>query len=205
MLADEAEEKHKLRVELTRIVGTANWNGLLKLVLDIDVSESLLAKSVDIGVGLVKLAILAKQATVRLATSGLEIGPLTLGVARGAGIGAKGTLNAVGLSSTTDSSLLNTGPLVVSDPLDWDGTVLLREVGAINLAVWEGSIDSGWGIGLWWFGFLWLFGSGGWFSRGRGWLSLLILLLFNWGWGSEGFNVVGGWCPWNSVLVDRDG
>jgi hypothetical protein len=145
------------------VIGTANWDSLAELVLDINIASTLLAKSFRVAVGLVKLSILAKQATVGLTTSGLHLGPLRLGVAWWASIRAKTALLTVWLGSTSDVSLLDAGPLLVTDPFDCDGSVLLWEVVAVNLSVWEWSVDasrSGWLLD-WLLGWLRLLGGGG--------------------------------------------
>jgi len=192
----------------TWVIGTANWDSLAKLVLDVDIASTLLAKSLRVAVGLVELSALAKQATVRLATKGLDFWPLRLGIAWWASIRAESTLLTVWLGSTSNVSLLDTGPLVVTDPFDWDGSVLFWEVVTVDLSIWEWSIDAGGSRWLldWLLGWLGLLGggSGGWLGgRGR----RLTLLLLDWRWGSESssLKVVGGGGPWDTVLVDNDG
>lgn len=197
----------------TWIIGTADWNSLGELVLDVDVTVALLAEGIDVGVGLVELSILAEQATMGLATSGLEVWPLTLGVTWWAGIGAQRAFNTVWLGASTNMSLLDTSPLVVTNPFNWDGSVLFWEMVAIDFSIWEGRVDaSGWGWLLWWLWkrlLCWFFlfggGSGGWLGLGGGWLLgllMLLLLLLNRRSSCEGLEIGG---PWDSVLVDSYG
>jgi hypothetical protein len=215
-------EKWNDHVLRSWVVGSANWDSLGKRILDVDISVALDAKSVDVAVGLVKLSILAKQATVRLATSGLEVRPLSLGVTRWASIRAKTTLLTIWLGSTTNMSLLDTSPLVVTDPFDWDSSVLRWEVTAVNFTVWERSINAGWtssgGLLGGFRGWLRTFGGGGWLVLGLTFLLFLVFLVFlvfliflvflvpimpllDCGGGREGR---GGWSPWLAILVDGE-
>ena len=158
--AHHAHPTSKKRNKLTRVVSTADSCVRTELVHDFDVDlggTSHAKLGGQTGVGEMKLAIPALNATNGLASSTLGVGPLRLLVTSRAGVGAErafGTAVAVdaerlghGHDAVVASGFvlgrrLNTNPAIQTVPWNGDGTVLRGELGAIKLAIGEVGVQA---------------------------------------------------------------
>lgn len=149
------KKKKKARTtELTRVVGTANSNLLANVVLDLNTTNALNAKLLGkVGVGQVKLAVLALETTDGLTSGTLGAGPLGLLVTSRASVRAHGvTVTAVtrdGRDNVVDHLLdyvsgdvLDTRPATKAEIVERDGPVVGWERTAVDLAIGEVGVDA---------------------------------------------------------------
>lgn len=141
------------RLELTRIVSSANGDVLIELVNSLYIAVTLDAQRLGKRrVRQVKLAVRAPQATDRLTSGTLGFGPLRLQISRWASIRAHGTIFAgtvVGNSCvdmrnsfTADLDILDTTPAIQTEVVEGDGAVIGWELRAIKFTVWEYTVDA---------------------------------------------------------------
>lgn len=151
MSATTAGELAILR-KLTRVVGTANGNLLGQSVLDLNATSARNANLLrQLGVGQVELAVLALEATNRLAGGALGAGPLGLLVTGRTSIGAHRTIPAGVTEDSSDNvtdhlakdgHVLNARPATKSKVVEGNSTVFRGERVTVKHAIREVTVDA---------------------------------------------------------------
>lgn len=142
-------------MKLTRVIGTANGNLLVKLVVALDTTSTLNAKLLGkVGVGEVELAVTALKTTNGLAGGTLGAGPLGLLVTSRAGVRAHTTRVAAVTGDSGDDgahqlvddrNVLDTRPATEAKVVKRDGTIVRGEGATVELTVREVSVETGGG------------------------------------------------------------